>query len=92
MRDKRRFHAWQILSILLFPGNGPATVLNVHASEAFILCASAGFVREIAEHVYNVARISRMLPRYSDGRYAPLRIYTIQLETRHLDDTFHANI
>lgn len=46
------------------------------------LCASAGFVREIAEHVYNVARISRMLPRHPD-ECSGLDLYNTKLETRH---------
>lgn len=52
------------------------------------LCASVGFVREIAEHVYNVARISRMLPRHP-GEHSGLDLYDTKLEARHSDDTFH---
>lgn len=47
-----------------------------------------GFVQEIAERVYNVVRISRMLPRHP-GERSGLDLYNTKLETRHSDDTFH---
>lgn len=88
-RDKkRRFYLANFINFAIswqWSSNGFRTP---RAKRLFsCLCASIGFVREIAEHVYNVA-ISRMLPRHP-GEHSGLDLYDTKLETRHSDDTFH---
>lgn len=87
--EKRRFYLANFINFAISWQWSSNDFRTPRAKRLFsCLCASAGFIREIAEHVYNVARISRMLPRHP-GEHSGLDLYDTKLETRHSDDTFH---
>lgn len=87
--EKNADSTWQILSISLFPGSGPATVFRSATSVYSLVSA-------LARDSFGKSRNTFITPRRFPECYLAIQAYVSGLdlcdtkpETRHSDDTFH---